>query len=42
MPSAEAVPFKKRLAKVRYERMSEIANPERRIELAREDWQSLF
>jgi DNA-damage-inducible protein D len=41
IPSPKAEPFKQWLAKVGYERMSEIANPEESIERARENWQKL-
>jgi len=37
----KAEPFKQWLAKVGYERMQEIADPERSIERARENWQKL-
>ncbi len=39
IPSPKAEPFKQWLAKVGYERMQEIANPEESIERARENWQ---
>lgn len=41
IPSPKAEPFKQWLAKVGYERMSEIANPEESIERARENWQKV-
>ncbi|MCZ8022070.1 MAG: Bro-N domain-containing protein [Cytophagales bacterium] len=41
IPSPKAEPFKQWLAKVGYERMSEIANPEESIERARENWKKL-
>jgi len=41
IPSPKAEPFKQWLAKVGYERMKEIANPEESIERARENWQKL-
>ncbi len=41
IPSPKAEPFKRWLAKVGYERMSEIANPEESIERARDNWQKL-
>jgi len=41
IPSPKAEPFKQWLAKVGYERMSEIANPEEGLERARENWQKL-
>ncbi len=41
IPSPKAEPFKQWLAKVGYERMQEIANPEQSIERARENWQKL-
>lgn len=41
IPSPKAEPFKLWLAKVGYERMSEMANPEESIERARENWQKL-
>jgi DNA-damage-inducible protein D len=41
IPSPKAEPFKQWLAKVGYERMREIANPEESIERARENWQNL-
>ena len=41
IPSPKAEPFKQWLAKVGYERMQEIANPEQSIERARENWQQL-
>ncbi|NJM90683.1 MAG: Bro-N domain-containing protein [Hydrococcus sp. RU_2_2] len=41
VPSPKAEPFKQWLAKVGYERMSEIANPEESIERARDNWQKL-
>jgi hypothetical protein len=39
IPSPKAEPFKQWLAKVGYERMQEIANPEQSLERARENWQ---
>ena len=41
IPSPKAEPFKQWLAKVGYERMSEIANPEESIERARQNWQKV-
>lgn len=41
IPSPKAEPFKLWLAKVGYERMQEIANPEQSLERARENWQKL-
>ncbi len=41
IPSPKAEPFKQWLAKVGYERMQEIANPEQSIARARENWQKL-
>jgi len=41
IPSPKAEPFKQWLAKVGYERMKEIADPEQSIERARENWQIL-
>ncbi len=41
IPSPKAEPFKQWLAKVGYERMQEMANPEQSIERARENWQKL-
>ena len=41
IPSPKAEPFKKWLAKVGYERMQEIADPEQSLERARENWQKL-
>lgn len=41
VPSPKAEPFKQWLAKVGYERMQEITNPEQSIERARENWQKL-
>lgn len=41
VPSPKAEPFKQWLAKVGYERMQEIANPEQSLERARENWQKL-
>lgn len=41
VPSPKAEPFKQWLAKVGYERMKEIANPEEGLERARENWQKL-
>jgi hypothetical protein len=41
IPSPKAEPFKIWLAKVGYERMREIGNPEESIERARENWQKL-
>ena len=38
IPSPKAEPFKQWLAKVGYERMKEIADPEQSIERARENW----
>lgn len=39
IPSPKAEPFKQWLAKVGYERIQEIADPEQSIERARENWQ---
>ncbi len=41
IPSPKAEPFKQWLAKVGYERMEEMANPEQSIEKARDNWQRL-
>lgn len=41
IPSPKAEPVKQWLAKVGYERMQEIANPEQSLERARENWQKL-
>ena len=41
IPSPKAEPFKQWLAKVGYERMKEISDPEQSIERARENWQKL-
>ncbi len=41
IPSPKAEPFKQWLAKVGYERMQEITNPEQSLERARENWQKL-
>jgi DNA-damage-inducible protein D len=41
IPSPKAEPFKQWLAKVGYERMREITNPEEGLERARENWQKL-
>jgi hypothetical protein len=41
IPSPKAEPFKQWLAKVGYERMKEIADPEQSIERARDNWQKL-
>ena len=41
IPSPKAEPFKQWLAKVGYERMQEITNPEQSIDRARENWQKL-
>ncbi len=41
IPSPKAEPFKQWLAKVGYERMQEISNPEQSLERARENWQKL-
>ncbi|MDZ4758928.1 MAG: hypothetical protein SGJ10_12425 [Bacteroidota bacterium] len=41
IPSPKVEPFKQWLAKLGYERMQEIANPEQSIERARENWQKL-
>jgi DNA-damage-inducible protein D len=41
IPSPKAEPFKQWLAKVGYERMKEMANPEESLERARENWQKL-
>ncbi|MBN1972556.1 MAG: Bro-N domain-containing protein [Sedimentisphaerales bacterium] len=39
IPSPKAEPFKRWLAKVGYERMQEIADPEKSLDRARENWQ---
>jgi len=41
IPSPKAEPFKQWLAKVGYERMQEITDPEQGLERARENWQKL-
>lgn len=41
IPSPKAEPFKQWLARVGYERMKEIADPEQSIERARENWKKL-
>lgn len=41
IPSPKAEPFKQWLAKVGYERMQEIQNPELGLDRARENWQTL-
>ena len=41
IPSPKAEPFKQWLAKVGYERMQEMANPEQSLDRARENWQKL-
>lgn len=41
IPSPKAEPFKQWLAKVGFERMQEIQNPEMSLERARENWQKL-
>ncbi|MDZ4793510.1 MAG: Bro-N domain-containing protein [Bacteroidota bacterium] len=41
IPSPKAEPFKQWLAKVGYERMQEIADPEQSLDRARESWQKL-
>jgi hypothetical protein len=41
IPSSKAEPFKQWLAKVGYERMQEIADPEQSLDRARENWQKL-
>ena len=41
IPSPKAEPFKQWLAKVGYERMQEIQNPEMGLDRARENWQKL-
>jgi DNA-damage-inducible protein D len=41
IPSPKAEPFKVWLAKVGYERMQEIADPEQGLDRARENWQKL-
>jgi DNA-damage-inducible protein D len=41
IPSPKAEPFKQWLAKVGYQRMQEIANPEQSLDRARENWQKL-
>ncbi len=41
IPSRKAEPFKQWLAKVGYERMQEIADPEQSLDRARENWQQL-
>ena len=40
IPSLKAEPFKQWLAKVGYERMQEISDPEQNIDRARENWQN--
>ena len=40
IPSPKAEPFKQWLAKVGYERLQEISNPEQSIDRARENWQN--
>ena len=41
IPSPKAEPFKQWLAKVGYERMQEIADPEQSLDRARENWQKV-
>lgn len=41
IPSPKAEPFKQWLAKVGYERMQEISDPQQSLERARENWQKL-
>lgn len=41
IPSPKAEPFKQWLAKVGYERMQEIQDPEMSLDRARENWQKL-
>jgi hypothetical protein len=41
IPSPKAEPFKRWLAKVGYERMQEISDPEQSLDRARENWQRL-
>ena len=41
IPSPKAEPFKQWMAKVGYERMQEIADPEQSLDRARENWQKL-
>jgi DNA-damage-inducible protein D len=41
IPSPKAEPFKQWLAKIGYERMKEIADPEQSLDRARENWQKL-
>jgi len=41
IPSPKAEPFKQWLAKVGYERMQEISDPEQSLDRARENWQNL-
>jgi len=41
IPSPKAEPFKQWLAKVGYERMQEITDPEQSLDRARENWQKL-
>jgi hypothetical protein len=41
IPSSKAEPFKQWLAKVGYERIREITNPEQGLDRARENWQKL-
>ncbi|WP_025145174.1 Bro-N domain-containing protein [Pedobacter jeongneungensis] len=41
IPSPKAEPFKQWLAKVGYERIQEITNPEQSVNRARENWQKL-
>jgi len=42
IPSPKAEPFKQWLAKVGYERMQEVADPEQSLDRARENWQNLY
>src|SRR5512145_1517961 len=41
IPSPKAEPFKQWLAKVGYERMQELSDPEQSLDRARENWQKL-
>jgi DNA-damage-inducible protein D len=41
IPSPKAEPFKQWLAKVGYERMKEIGDPEQSLDRARENWQKM-
>jgi len=41
IPSSKAEPFKMWLAKVGYERMQDIGDPEQSLDRARENWQKI-